>query len=121
MARLPRAPMDAMTDLGQRNLFYDTWAKALGPKNGGGKTDTWLRAFGEQTKWLPAESWVWWLEMREPLDGLDATEVLGFLSLLIGLLTREGPADEAVRYAREMVECLGGSGDPEDSYPEPRV
>ena len=107
MAMHLRAPMDGIDDLTERSLFYDTWVKALGPNGPSNPTEAWLCAFGGQTKWLPAESWVWWLETREPTDALDPHQALGFFSLVIGLLSQLSPSGQAVHYAREMVGALG--------------
>jgi hypothetical protein len=107
MAGSLKPPSAAMRDLAELDLFYKTWSRALGADGDTNRTGAWLRAFGGQTKWLPAESWTWWLEVREPPEGLDLPQALGFLSLVIGLLGQESPSGEAVRYAREMVEFLG--------------
>ncbi|HXV72237.1 MAG TPA: hypothetical protein VEB69_12675 [Acidimicrobiia bacterium] len=118
MAIRLRAPMDAMDDLAERSLFYNTWAKALGPDGATNPTEVWLRAFGGQTKWLPAESWVWWLETYAPTSTVDPHQALGFLSLVIGLLGQLSPSGQAVRYAREMAAELRPIEEKQDSATE---
>ena len=94
-----------MVDLSELQLFYETWNKALGPV-AQSPTEVWLDAFGKQTKWLPADSWIWWLEQICPPRQVKPFEAKGFISLVIGMLGQYSPQGEAVRYARKMAEFL---------------
>jgi hypothetical protein len=109
MAKGLTAPSEAMADIDELDLFFDTWKKALGPPptalaNG---TEHWLHGFGTQTKWLTGESWTWWIETYQPPQTIDLPRAQNFISLVIGMLgNRTDPQGEAVRYARRVVTYL---------------
>ena len=95
-----------MVDLSEIQLFYETWNKALGPDVAQSPTEVWLDAFGKQTKWLPADTWLWLLEQNCPPSQVDPFEAKGFISLVIGMLGQRSPQGQGVSYARLMVDFL---------------
>ena len=102
-----RAPSDGMLDLTERDLFFEYWNHAVGPSsNGSMGTESWLRVFGAQTKWLSGDSWRWWIERFHPPEDIDVNEALNFLALIIGMLEESSPRGEAVKYAGDVFRYL---------------
>ena len=98
-----------MPDLRERDLFYDSWKAALGPETTTDPTMQWLTVFGSQTKWLPEDVWSWYMEQRCPVDNVDPDLATPFLALVTGLIRRESPHGEAVRYANDLAEYVSSA------------
>lgn len=100
-----------MPDLSERDVFFKCWNRAVGPSGNGSMspTESWLREFGSQTKWLSGDAWKWWIEQFHPPEAIDVNEVLNFLALIIGILEDRSPRGQAVKYAGEVFRYLENS------------
>lgn len=108
-----RAPSEGMPDLVERDLFFECWNRAVGSSSNGSRspTESWLRGFGSQTKWLTGDAWTWWIKQFRPPEDIDGHEALNFLALTIGILEDRSPRGQAVRYAGEIFRYLEATTD----------